>query len=845
MGQFLVDTTTFLVILLMLVLAAWIARPVPGPEPIYLKGGERYEQSITNDAVVALDNSRGMVMPPERTYFAAQFDRPLTPSERTRLVGETDVRFLDAIPANSYIVSVPTMGGGPVLQKLLQSDPAARAIVDIKLDDKLSKELGEVDVALGTYTEDVPFYIESTTGGQTYQELFVRFYADVSLARQRQLLKDYADPVWDAHVDATAPAYGLWTVLLPEGNLGALAARPEVQSIEPGPPDTEDDMDVARPWVGVDASVIETGVGVRIAQFEDCMADDTHSDLSNVNRIDVESTYCATGTNDDHATMVAGVMIGDGSNFSNHLGIAPDAEVLAFDTDGFASEIIDDYVTALLLGTTLTNSSFGFDTADDLFYEVQGVPHLWYRTINGHYDRVTSARSASGAVIATGRKMTVVASTGNSGHNAQWGGTRVRNSAKNVITVGGVSTGPDAARNAPMSQGGRGPTGDGRLSPLLVAPSIEFNGAAWGVKSTAPVDTLGESWGTSFSTPIVSGLAALATEKFEAVCNAGPPSPADIRGVLVHTAQDLMAAGDEIYGKIADSDQLPSSHFHPDVNPATQYIGPDFIFGYGLVQAGDAMQAIGESRFARDSIEQGLIEYPIVLTPGSLENGHLRVTLTWDDPPFSDSGAVPSPATGFLQNDLDLVVVDPNGKRYYPWVLDKDNPATPATQSTSGALFAAASIKRDRRNTVEQVDIEVPQALLLAGSNTWTIQVRGSNMLLGPQAYTLVSKAIKPDTPCGDIPNIVNPYPPQPPGGQFDFPFLFLALLMLTILLFVLVRWVYFHYLQSLGPLGAFIMAAFALFIVLFVLFLLVESTIVVVAIVLALFAAYFYFGYP
>ncbi|MGI9235775.1 MAG: S8 family serine peptidase [Woeseiaceae bacterium] len=846
MIQVLIDSATFLLILLLLVLAAWIWRPAPGPEPIYLKGGERYEENITDDAVIALESARGMVSPPQRTYFVAQYERPLTPSERTRLASEMDVRFLDAIPANSYIVSVPTVGGGPVMQRLLRSDPAARALVDVRHEDKLSLELYAFDPALGTIAEDVPAFIESPgPSGVTYQELFVRFYADVPVSKQRQLLKDYTDGVWDGHVDMTAPSYGLWTVLLPQGNLIALAERPEVQSIEPGPPATENDMDAAKPLVGVSAAVTETGNGVRIAQFEGCMADDSHNDLGNVTKIDVATANCLAGDDYDHATMVAGAMIGDGTDFANHTGIARDAEILAFDTEGYTSEIIDEYVVALLLGTHLTNSSFGFEL-NDLFYEVQSQPHLWYRTINGHYDRVTSARTASGTTVASGRQMTVIASTGNSGDLAHWGGTRVRNSAKNVITVGGISTGSGSAENAPMSQGGRGPTGDGRLSPLLVAPSIEHTDAtAWGIKATVPVDTLGQGWGTSYSTPIVSGVAALATEKFLAVCNDGRPAPADIRAVLVHTARDLTAAGLEIYGKPSGSEVRSSSVHHPDINPALEYIGPDFVFGYGLVQADKAIQAIGGSRFLRGSIDQGVIEYPIAISSGSLDGDHLRVTLAWDDPPFSDSGAVPSPATGFLQNDLDLVVIDPNGKRHYPWVLDKNNPGVPATQSISGGGLGAEAVKRDRRNTVEQVHIEVPQALSLAGSNTWTIQVRGSNMLLGPQAFTLVSEAIKPATMCGEIPSVVIPFPPQPPGNPFDFEFLYLALFMLAILLFVLVRWVYYHYVQITGPLRAALMALLALFVVLFVLFLLLQWAVVLVAFVIAFFVAYFYANSP
>ena len=613
-GNILVQGVAFLVILLLLVLTALGTWIVPGPEPVYLKGGPRFEQDITADAIAALVASRGMASPPQRTYFVAQYERPLTPSERTRLASQIDVEFLDAIPANAYIVSVPTVGGGPVMQRLFLSDPAARTLVDIKEKDKLSQQLYFVDPNTGLLVEDIPAgisYIQSPgVLGATNLAMFVRFYADVPLARQRELLKDYTDDDEDEHVDATAPSFGLWTVMVPAGSLVALAELPEVQSIEPGLPPLVNDMDVAGPWVGAAASVVETGSGVRMGQWEKCMPDNSHADLGNVIKMDVDSVLCENGSN-DHATMVAGAIVADGSTFSNYPGIAPDAEILAFDVNSFPSEIIDEYVTALLLGTTLTNSSFGFEI-DDLFFEVMSEPHLWYRTMNGHYDRVTSARTASGEMIATGRKITVVASTGNRGDDAWWSGTRVRNSAKNVITVGGISTGPDAANNAPMSQGGRGPTGDGRLSPLLVAPSIEYKPDDWGIKSSFPGNGQGQSWGTSFSTPIVSGVAALASEKFVAKCGGGPPAPADLRAVLVHTAEDLTDAGMEVFGLDNPEGNPPmrskmqsSASIHPEVNPVLQYIGPDFIFGYGLVKANKAVEIIADLASSGTRLNRG------------------------------------------------------------------------------------------------------------------------------------------------------------------------------------------------------------------------------------------------
>ena len=76
-----------------------------------------------------------------------------------------------------------------------------------------------------------------------------------------------------------------------------------------------------------------------------------------------------------------------------------------------------------------------------------------------------------------------------------------------------------------------------------------------------------------------------------------------------------------------------------------------------------------------------------------------------------------------LVNDLDLIVLDPDGQRFYPWTLDPANPSLPASKD-----------KEDHLNVIEQV---------VAGDNpasgNWTIRVVGRNVpVSAPQKYTLL-----------------------------------------------------------------------------------------------------------
>jgi hypothetical protein len=74
-------------------------------------------------------------------------------------------------------------------------------------------------------------------------------------------------------------------------------------------------------------------------------------------------------------------------------------------------------------------------------------------------------------------------------------------------------------------------------------------------------------------------------------------------------------------------------------------------------------------------------------------------------------------------NDLDLVVTDPNGIQYRPWVLDHANPADVAVRAI------------DTLNNMEQVTVENP----IEGE--WTIRVEGTSIPYPVQPYSIVSNA--------------------------------------------------------------------------------------------------------
>lgn len=283
-----------------------------------------------------------------------------------------------------------------------------------------------------------------------------------------------------------------------------------------------------------------------------------------------------------------------------------------------------------------------------------------------------------------------------------WGNVRIPNSAKNTVEVANITS--DTAVLSPSSS--RGPTDDGRTKPDVAGPGSQQSGD-FGVTSTWPGNLYMPNTGTSMSTPAVSGVAALLREWYGAACSPAMPTPDVLRALLIHSAEDRTS--------------IP--------NVPGLFTGPDFAFGYGRVRAKEAVELlpyhlVGSAAATGDTDR--------LITIGQM--GQLRVTLVWDDPAWTPNAA-PSPVTGILHNDLDLLLIAPDGTQHTPWVLDPANPGTPATRLAVPAGSPVPPAARDRRNTVEQIVVDN------AMPGTWTIRVTASSLALPPQSYVLVSEA--------------------------------------------------------------------------------------------------------
>lgn len=240
--------------------------------------------------------------------------------------------------------------------------------------------------------------------------------------------------------------------------------------------------------------------------------------------------------------------------------------------------------------------------------------------------------------------------------------------AKNVLTVGAVDTLYSAATFS-----SRGPVDDGRVKPEIMATGYLVN-------STRHLFGYGTSSGTSMSGPIVAGVATVLNEQYRK-SNAGAlPQAALIKAVICNAAEDLG-------------------------NP-----GPDFIFGFGNLNARRAAEAIENNRFYISSTAPS--SNTIVVPAGARR---LKVMLYWND-----TAAAPNAATA-LVNDFDLTVVAPGNITHLPLVLDP----TPANVNNN----AVEGI--DRLNNIEQVVIDNPVA------GNYDINVNAFALPYGPREYVV------------------------------------------------------------------------------------------------------------
>ncbi|MCU0437976.1 MAG: S8 family serine peptidase [Raineya sp.] len=445
-----------------------------------------------------------------------------------------------------------------------------------------------------------------------------------------------------------------------------------------------------RLWTGGSMGLNLNGQGMIVGEWDGGPVRGTHQEFGTrvVQKDGV--AFTTSNGNNQHATHVGGTMIASGVT-ANAKGMAHQATLWANEWNNDTAEMPSQASQGLIL----SNHSYGY-RADLLptwmfgFYDSEAAAWDEIAFNAPFYTIVKAAGNDRGAGYNPGGVF------GTTGYNLLSGSA----TSKNVLVVAAVSavtnyTGPSSVTMSSFSSWG--PTDDGRIKP-------DISGMGVSVYSTTSTSNTAYSTlsGTSMASPNVTGTLTLIQQHYKNLNSGSFMRSATLRGLAIHTADEAGSAA-----------------------------GPDYRFGWGLLNAEKAANAI-TNRGTSSIIDERSLSNATTYSTNVVANGSapLEVTIAWNDPkgtPLADGTA--NSTSVRLVNDLDIRVTY-NGTTTLPWRLD---PAAPANAATKGDNF---------RDNVEKIIVETP----VAGA-TYTITVSHKGTLASAQAYSLIVTGIGSSTP--------------------------------------------------------------------------------------------------
>ena len=586
-------------------------------------------------------------------------------SDKSRLE-ENGIKLLDYLPENAWFAYVNSSA---------QASPEIRAVMPIENNDKTSPHIIESGIADRGYNDDGT------------ADVVAIFFPDAA----------------DSEIETAAASFGkaenimpqTWQVTLDPDKLEQFISLDIVQWVENVPPDKIAFLNYVRPRVHADQ--VQTapynlhGNGY-VAAMWDAGAAWPHADYAS------RLTVADGSSSHYHATLVAGVLGGDGSQSYNcgggtnqWRGIATEVEIISYDWDNPTAE---------------HNNAVGFYHAD-----VSQNSWGWnncqpgYCNDFGDYDATTRVYDMIIRGL-YGDEITIVGAAGNDGECSTCSGSLPDYpygtvsgpiaTSKNALSVSATYSTSDGW----WPESSRGPTDDGRIKPDICAPGC---GNYAGVKSTYTNNCYNNEYcGTSDAAPVVSGSAILLYEEYNNFYGEDP-YPSTIRALLYSSAQDLGTPG------------------------------PDYMYGYGRINIQDAVDIIIDDagagfRIIQDQVyNSNVFEYEMNVTS---DLATLVTTLAWDDREATAGAGIK------LINNLDLELESPSHVIYHPFILDPANPGSPATQGV------------DNRNNVEQVKVAAPE------DGIWIARVTGTAIPYQPQQFSLIGEFAPPG--CAYLPGDPN-----------------------------------------------------------------------------------------
>ncbi len=429
-----------------------------------------------------------------------------------------------------------------------------------------------------------------------------------------------------------------------------------------------------------------------------------------------------------HGTHCAGSVLGSGAAFSNGLfcGVAAGAELVMQSIADAANgvylppDMSDLFRQSYAAGARLQSDSWGDRVAGAYtILSRQADEFVWMHPdmllvfsagnegtdadMDGVVDLYSLGAPASAKnVLAVGAACSFrpAGSGGYSGH--AWGDVMITRFPAWPLRSGPVSAPWDGVHQGMASFSSRGPCLDGRIKPDVVAPGTDIvscrsrmpgASALWGtgegVLANAASNYYTFSGGTSMSTPLTAGALALIRQYYVERRGWARPSAALLKATLAAGARSLAPGqyGMDPYREIPAGARPNNVEGWGHVN-----LEATLFPGTGLTNMFDDSRALADGQQNVYALQ-------------AHASNRLSIVLAWSDYPSSEAASIN------LVNDLDLLVVAPDGKPYY----------------------ANGRKDFDRVNNIEGVDISPARA------GVYTIYVMGYNVPHGPQPYAIVA----------------------------------------------------------------------------------------------------------
>ena len=383
-----------------------------------------------------------------------------------------------------------------------------------------------------------------------------------------------------------------------------------------------------------------------------------------------------SGSLNFHAAHVTGTIMASGVQPAAK-GMAPHTRAVGYDWNSDKSEATAEAAGGMLV----SNHSYGFrgDLVPDYYFGA-------YITESRDWDQILFNAPNYLMVVAAGNDGNQNGYNGNPlAGNSSYDKLTGHSTAKNNLVVANAQDANiDGSGNlisvSINSSSSEGPTDDYRIKP-------DITGNGTGVYSTYQnSDTAYNSiTGTSMASPNVAGSVLLLQQHYNNT-NGSFARAATVKGLVLHTADD---AG-------------PS--------------GPDAVYGWGLMNAKRAAEAISdngnESRVEQLTLTSG---QSYTITVDSDGTSPLLASISWTDRPGTATTATNS-STPVLVNDLDIRVTK-GGTSYNPWRLTGVNSNGTGDNSV---------------DPYERVDVS-------GASGTYTITVTHKGSLVGgSQDFSLI-----------------------------------------------------------------------------------------------------------